>query len=179
MVPLFVFFGGAVIMVPLTNRERRAVMTVAFVVLLSAVVQWIRPHETKTRQFDYTLQDSLFKVLSADTARPELLPKTKSLSKKTSAQKTKRKKTRKKLPELQSIDPNTATASQLERLPHIGPKTAQAIIRYRQEHGPFKSIEELDNVKRIGPKTIERIRPFLILHQKTSKSDSAQSTQLP
>jgi len=40
----------------------------------------------------------------------------------------------------------------------IGPKLAQRIIAYREEHGPFQAIEELDNVKGIGPSLIESIR---------------------
>lgn len=59
------------------------------------------------------------------------------------------------------IDLNRADAATLERLPGIGPATAQAIIAYRAEHGRFASIEELDNVSGIGPSTIERVRPYL------------------
>ncbi len=160
-------------MVPLTKRERRAVMTVAVVVLLSAVIQWMRPHEVKTGQFDYTLQDSLFRVLSADTVQAPPLKRTESLPRKVAqTYKTARKRTKKRLPAFHSINPNSADAGQLERLPYIGPKTARAIIRYRQEHGAFKTIEELDNVKRIGPKTIERIRPYLIIPKAKLTSDT-------
>lgn len=164
----------------LTNRERRALMTVALVIVLSAVVQWIRPHEAKTKQYDYTLQDSLFKALSADTAQAILSEK--HPQKLERPEKVRRVKSRKSMGKAlihKSINPNTATAAELQRLPHIGPKTAEAIVQYRQEHGPFKSIEELDNVKRIGPKTIKRIRPFLILPQEKSKSDSARNKNLP
>lgn len=56
------------------------------------------------------------------------------------------------------INLNTATLSMLDTLPGIGPVTSQSIIDYRSAHGPFKSVNDLDNVKGIGPKTIEKIR---------------------
>jgi len=55
-------------------------------------------------------------------------------------------------------DLNAATAAQLEALPGIGPKTAEAILRYRQENGPFRSVEELLRVKGICPKKLEALR---------------------
>jgi len=56
------------------------------------------------------------------------------------------------------ININTATKEQLMTLNGIGEVKAAAIIDYRRENGKFKSIEELDNVKGIGPKIIEKIR---------------------
>ncbi len=164
----------------LTNRERRALTAVALIVVLSAAVQWMRPHKSATKAFDYTLQDSLFKALSVDTFKTD--PETEPLKKSTQTSKVRKAKKRKSVKEIlapKSINPNTASAAELERLPRIGPKTAQAIVRYRLEHGPFKSIEELDKVKRIGPKTIERIRPFLILPQAKSEADSISKTKEP
>lgn len=62
-----------------------------------------------------------------------------------------------------SIDLNTASASELERLPGIGPVTARKIVEYRQAHGGFSSIDELMAVKGIGPKKLAEVRPFLRL----------------
>ncbi|RNC83415.1 MAG: helix-hairpin-helix domain-containing protein [Balneola sp.] len=64
---------------------------------------------------------------------------------------------------LASINLNTATLQELESLPGIGKSYAQRIIEYRETNGPFTSVEELVNVKGIGDKTLEKIKPFLII----------------
>jgi competence protein ComEA len=57
------------------------------------------------------------------------------------------------------LNVNTANDYELAMLPGIGPATAAAIIDWRATHGPFRSLEDLEQVKGIGPKTIEAIRP--------------------
>lgn len=59
------------------------------------------------------------------------------------------------------IDINTAPKNDLLTLPKIGPVTAERIIRYRVDFGLFKSIDDLVNVKGIGPKTLEKLKPFI------------------
>jgi competence ComEA-like helix-hairpin-helix protein len=56
---------------------------------------------------------------------------------------------------------NTADAALLQRLPRIGPALAGRIIAYRQERGPFRRVEDIVNVRGIGPKTLEQIQPYL------------------
>ena len=55
----------------------------------------------------------------------------------------------------QKIDINRAEAWLLDALPGIGPTRAQAIVDYRQENGPFRSIDEITNVDGIGTATYE------------------------
>ena len=57
------------------------------------------------------------------------------------------------------IDLNTATAEQLDTLPGVGPATASAILAYRTEHGRFKSVGELMEVRGIGEGKFASIRP--------------------
>ncbi|MCP8616927.1 helix-hairpin-helix domain-containing protein [Salirhabdus salicampi] len=58
---------------------------------------------------------------------------------------------------------NRASISEIETLPGIGPAKAEAIFRYREEHGPFHSEQDLVNVSGIGKKTVERLRDFVII----------------
>lgn len=62
------------------------------------------------------------------------------------------------LPTNAKININTASLQELDSLPGIGPVTAQRIIDYRNQNGPFKSIEEIKNVSRIGDKIFEQIK---------------------
>jgi competence protein ComEA len=53
---------------------------------------------------------------------------------------------------------NRATASQLEELPGVGPVLAQRIVEYRQAHGGFRRIEELDAVSGVGPSMMSKLK---------------------
>ncbi|MDE5413849.1 helix-hairpin-helix domain-containing protein [Alkalihalobacterium chitinilyticum] len=55
------------------------------------------------------------------------------------------------------VNINQATAEELQKLPGIGPAKATAIIAYRDENGPFQTIDDLQNVSGIGPKSIEKM----------------------
>lgn len=55
------------------------------------------------------------------------------------------------------VDVNTATEQQLDALPGVGPSTARAIIAYRLQHGPFARVEDLLNVRGIGPAKLEAL----------------------
>lgn len=59
------------------------------------------------------------------------------------------------------ININTASAEELQTLPNIGEVRAQAIVAYREEHGGFKSPEELQEVSGIGEKTFAQIAPYV------------------
>ena len=66
------------------------------------------------------------------------------------------------------IDPNTASAASLRRLPGIGPQKARAIVEYRRQqlrdHGeskPFARADDIARVRGIGPGTVEKIEHYL------------------
>ncbi len=56
---------------------------------------------------------------------------------------------------------NTATLEQLDTLPGVGPVTAQKILDYRQEHGTFRSVDDLDAVSGIGPARLDQLRDLV------------------
>jgi competence protein ComEA len=60
-----------------------------------------------------------------------------------------------------ALELDRATAPEWERLPGIGPSLASRIVADRVERGPFRAPEGLLRVRGIGPRTLERIRPYL------------------
>lgn len=60
------------------------------------------------------------------------------------------------------VDLNSATVEQLDTLPGIGPTTAQKIVDYRTEHGPFTAVDDLDAIPGIGPARIDELRGLVI-----------------
>lgn len=61
------------------------------------------------------------------------------------------------------VNINTATAAELMELPGVGAKKAEAILDYRNQHGPFKRVNDLDRVKGIGPKMLAKMKPYVSL----------------
>lgn len=59
------------------------------------------------------------------------------------------------------LDLNTASATELERLPRVGPALAGRIVAHREANGAFGSVDELRRVKGIGAKTLEVLRPHV------------------
>ena len=63
------------------------------------------------------------------------------------------------------LNPNVASASELAELPSLGPAKARAIVEYRQSRAgsenAFKNADDLEKVKGIGSKTVEKIKPWL------------------
>ena len=59
------------------------------------------------------------------------------------------------------VDLNTATSEQLQSVPGIGPATAGRILEWRKTHGPFERVEDLLNIRGIGPTTLEKLRPYV------------------
>lgn len=60
-----------------------------------------------------------------------------------------------------AINLNSASATELMQLPHIGQKTAERIVAFRKEHGGFRRSEELMDVKGVGEKSFAQLRPYL------------------
>jgi competence protein ComEA len=59
-------------------------------------------------------------------------------------------------------DLNTADWPELAQLPGVGPALAKRIIESRKVEGPFPTVDSLDRVRGVGPRTLERLRPYLI-----------------
>jgi len=71
------------------------------------------------------------------------------------------------------IDVNRASADELVALPGIGPARADAIVALRDARGGLGSLDELLDVRGIGPKTLERLRPFAAAGPRGSRADTS------
>jgi competence protein ComEA len=60
-----------------------------------------------------------------------------------------------------AVNINTATEAELDAVKGIGPGKARAIVEHRDKNGPFKSVDDLTNVKGFGKKSIDKLRPEL------------------
>ncbi len=59
------------------------------------------------------------------------------------------------------VNINTASAAELDALPGIGPTTAQAIVDYRLQNGPFQVIQDIQKVPGVGPATFALIQVYI------------------
>jgi competence protein ComEA len=60
------------------------------------------------------------------------------------------------------VNVNTAGWTELLTIPEIGETLAQRIVQYRQDHGPYQSPDDLRHVRGIGPKTLERLKAYVL-----------------
>jgi len=72
-----------------------------------------------------------------------------------------------------AVNINTATKDELIALQGIGPAKAQAILDYRKQNGPFKSVDDLKSVKGIGAKRLEKLRADLTVGAAPAKVATA------
>ena len=72
------------------------------------------------------------------------------------------------------VNVNTADAAAIAKaLDGIGPAKAAAIVAWREEHGPFKSVDEVGKVKGVGAETLERNRSAILLSGDGAKAEAA------
>ena len=153
-----------------TKAEINSVFFVDIILLVSAIYYLIAPTKSLQPTFDYSAMDSTFKRISREKLSVD---KDSSISfksfKESQSNQTKRKKTNhtktpKKEPLLpSSININTASEKELQKLPRIGPAKAKLILEYRNKNGKFKNVEELLNIKGIGKKTLEKLEPYIFV----------------
>ena len=74
------------------------------------------------------------------------------------------------------VDINNADSEALQTISGIGPVKAQAIIDYRKANGPFKSTEDLKNVKGIGDATYNKMKSSVSVSSEMTKTMSSSST---
>lgn len=128
-----------------TRQEQIAILFLTFTLIVGGVVTLIKRHHPEFAP-DLKLEE-VQEPSDRDTTAPE-------------AERVRRTTPVENLLE-EKVDINSATIEDFMRLPGIGPKTAMGIVAHRQEHGKFQRLEDLTQVKGIGEKTFERLKPFI------------------
>lgn len=77
------------------------------------------------------------------------------------------------------IDINTAQPIEWAQLPGIGPTLSRRIVQHREAHGPFPSVDALQDVKGIGPRTLESIRPWLSVRKAGPRPTQVETHSTP
>ena len=72
------------------------------------------------------------------------------------------------------VNVNTASASELEYLPRVGPALAGRILEFRDANGPFEDVNELVAVKGIGETSLEKLRPYVAVSGQTTLAEKVK-----
>lgn len=73
------------------------------------------------------------------------------------------------------VNVNTADAAQLALLPRIGASTAQRIVEFRKQNGPFKSVEDLMLVQGVGERTFALLKPYVATAGETTLAEKVRA----
>jgi competence protein ComEA len=89
----------------------------------------------------------------------------------------------KKKPPLYPVNLNTASSTELQQVPGIGPATAEKILQTQKAYGTFKSVNDLQAIKGIGPKKLEKMRKYLTVgkrpQNKKASTEATHGTKTP
>jgi competence protein ComEA len=146
-----------------SRKEAIAIITLSATFLVGLGIRWlqanVRSDVEAIDKFDYSHQDSIYAERSRNAER--IILQADSTRKAQPIAVSPGKPGLRATP--RPININVATRSELINLPGIGPLFADRIIAYRNANGNFATIDQLSNVKGIGEKTLQRLRPFVFV----------------
>ena len=149
-----------------TQTEIKVILFLVVVFLVGAAYSIVNnSSKGEYINFDYSEQDSLFSLYKKNFPPDKLPDESVDIKEEVLELKPLDYERNKKPPppEEKSININKAGINQLVSLPGIGEKTAQKIIKLRDERGGFKNLEELKDVKGIGEVKFNKIKKFLYI----------------
>jgi len=140
------------------ENQKRALLFVAGFLMIVFLIQFFYPRLYSARPYNFSDFDRQFfaRLDSLQQQEADSL-----MAKPPASSSPARQKRYRTAASVRPVNLNSATRSQLMELPGIGPALAGRILRYRQQRGKFQKVSDLLNVKGIGPKKLEKLKPFL------------------
>lgn len=155
----FMKFSAYLHMFGFTRNETIVIVTLSLSFLAGLGLQHLRTSNPRPGEddplFNYAVSDSIFQ---SKASRP--LDTLANSPADTNTIQTSSKHVKRGNAPHSIININTATKNELMELPGIGETYAERILIYRNDHGPFRSVDELENISGIGKKKLEKIKPF-------------------
>lgn len=148
-------------MIETTPQEQLALITIAVLIISGASVRMIGASAA-----DEALR---FSAEAADTLSDG---KGTELREQVATQLAEEDRRAKPLDPGERLNPNRASAEELDRLPGVGPGMADRIVEFRSREGPFRYVDDLAAVQGIGPRLVERIRESVTLGDRPAASGS-------
>jgi competence protein ComEA len=74
-----------------------------------------------------------------------------------------------------TVNINQASSAEIARLPRVGAKLADRIVAHRNDHGPFKRVEDVMEVKGVGEKMFTSLKPYLSVSGATTLAEKVSS----
>lgn len=143
-----------------TPTESKVALFLVGTFLIGVGIRWYRSNVAPQPRFDYSALDAEFKALSEAQPEADDDSTTRQRDSFGSPRKARRSAPTTNVLTANSIDINVATKTELMKLPGVGETTAEHILLYRRQHGPFTSVEGLLNVKGIGKVKLAKIAPY-------------------
>lgn len=138
-----------------TKNEQRIFLLLSLIFLAGVSIRLYKAYfvPPPARQFDYTALDKEFEERSKRLQTLSQEPRT---ARDTTSSERRARPAKK-------VNLNVATKSELLALPGVGESIATEILKFREAHGAFSSVDQLRKIKGIGTKKLEKIRPYVIL----------------
>jgi comEA protein len=128
----------------LTPAERRVILFLTGTLIVGAAIRYYQEAFPPEQKFNYHAADSSFAAFQARIAADTALPD----------------------PGHQDhlLNINSASMAELLSLPGIGRTLAERIVQHREQEGQFGAVEDLQNIKGISKKKLEKLKPFISIH---------------